>query len=369
MGQIKLIIILFVISGCASNYLKVKDEKKLELNNEFEKEVQIVEIEPPPPEEKKIDSEKTVEGSGPAFPLPQPPPLDTTPKNIDTKKTKAQITAPPPAKKKVEAKKEISRSAGVPKKREPPIESQLGFENGSRRPIIDPFRVGEKVVHSVKYFKATAGELTFEVLPFVLVNGKKSYRFQLTLETKGLFSRFYSVEDKVDTLVDFETLVPSVFSLHVKESAQLKEARAHFDPLTLQATYWEKKYTEKNGHQEKKQQWTMNAYSQNVYSAPFYMRVFNYEIGKETAFYVADDEKNVTFKGKAIRKERIETEAGTFNTIVIKPELEIGGVFKPVGDIYFWLTDDDRRFIVRIESDIKIGTLISEVIRIESHGN
>ncbi len=99
------------------------------------------------------------------------------------------------------------------------------------------------------------------------------------------------------------------------------------------------------------------------------MRVFSYEVGKEYKFYVSDDEKNLMFKGKALRKEKIETDAGEFNTIVVKPEFEVDGVFKPVGDIFFWLTDDDRKFIVKIESEIKIGTLVMEATKIERAEN
>jgi hypothetical protein len=51
--------------------------------------------------------------------------------------------------------------------------------------------------------------------------------------------------------------------------------------------------------------------------------------------------------------------------VVVKPEFEVDGVFKPVGDIFFWLTDDDRKLIVRIESEIKIGTLVMEATQVE----
>jgi len=255
------------------------------------------------------------------------------------------------------------------KSREPSLESNVGFKMGSRRPEKDPFRAGERVTMSVRYFKAQAGELTLEVKPMVEVNGRKSYRWYTALRTTGMFSRFYSVEDWAETLVDFETLIPSVFNLQVKESAQLKNAKGYFDINSSEAIYAERKYTEKKGHEEKHQKWKFAPYSQNVFSAAFYMRVFSYEVGKEYKFYVSDDEKNLMFKGKALRKEKIETDAGEFNTIVVKPEFEVDGVFKPVGDIFFWLTDDDRKFIVKIESEIKIGTLVMEATKIERAEN
>lgn len=55
--------------------------------------------------------------------------------------------------------------------------------------------------------------------------------------------------------------------------------------------------------------------------------------------------------------------------IKIKPEISVKGVFKPVGDIYIWLSDDDRKYPLRLESSIKIGTLVSEVTAIEPGQN
>ena len=246
--------------------------------------------------------------------------------------------------------------------REPEIEDNEGF-NG-RRPLLDPFRVGEEVVHDVHYFKVSAGELYLKVEPFVEVNGRKSYTFTTSIKSSSMFSTFYSADDKSTTYVDFLDLVPHVFTLSVKESGQLRDAKGLIDLQKNMATYWEKKFTKKSGEEEKKLEWEVLPFSQNVYSAAYYMRLFKWDVGKEYAFRVADQGENLVFRGKAIRKEKLETEIGEFDTIVIKPEITVKGVFRPIGDIYFWLSDDDRKFILRIESSIKIGTIVSEVIRL-----
>lgn len=204
-----------------------------------------------------------------------------------------------------------------------------------------------------------------EVRPHKFVNGRKSYSFVTSLSSSSTFSTFYSVDDWAETLVDYETLLPSVFTLHVKETGQLREGRAFFDQAKQKAKFWQKKVTKKKGMEEIDKEFDLPAYAQNVFSAAYYMRAFKYEVGKEVAFSVGDYEQNVVFKGKALRKEVIETDAGTFNTIVVQPTFELKGVFKPVGDIFFWLTDDDRKFIVKIESEIRIGTVVSEAVSLE----
>jgi hypothetical protein len=202
-------------------------------------------------------------------------------------------------------------------------------------------------------------------MPFAEVNGRKSYQFRTSIKTSSLFSSFYSVDDYVDAMVDAETLVPSIFSLHVKESKQLREAQMLFDWSKNQATYWEKKVTEKDGEEHKKQQWEILPYSQNVFSMAFYLRVFPWALGKEIKARVADSEKNMIFSAKAIRKEKLSTPVGEFDALVLEPKVELHGKFEQTGDIYIWISDDDRHFILRIESKIKIGTLVSEISELD----
>ncbi len=350
---------IFIWAGCASKILKYSKSEELKKNQEFEQQVKIVEVPPP------AETATNATGSSSVTSTTLVGPTTTTVPQVSHKNPAAKATQK--TSKKKTAKKAEQTTTPVapvetPQRRQPEIESDLGFDG--RRPLKDPFRVGERIVHSVNYFKVQAGTLVLETRPFAEVNGKKNYQFRTKIQTSSLFESFYAVDDYVDVLMDFDQLIPSVFTLHVKESSQLKEAQMLFDHQKNIATFWEKKVTEKNGEESKKQQWEINPFSQNVFSAAFYMRVFQWDVGKENSFYVADDEKNLIFRGKAVRRERISTAAGDFNAIVIRPEIELKGKFNPVGDNYIWLSDDDRKYILRIESKIKIGTLVSEAIEI-----
>lgn len=336
-GWALLPVLLALSFSCTSKLKKYENDEKLKKIDEFESTV-------------KISEAVTV--------TPTPIPVTSPPEPVKKQK---------PAKSKGRLKSKTKIEAPVvktetPPRREPELEDDQGFVG--RRPQVDPFRVGEKVVHSVRYFKMEAGTLTFRVDPFVQVNGRNSYSFVTEIKTGSLFSSFYSVDDKVVTLMDYDLLIPRVFTLHLKESSQLKEARSFFDFEKMQATYWEKKVTERDGIEEKKQQWEILPFSQNVFSAIFYMRTFKWDLNKAYSFRVADDQENLVFSGKALRREVLETEVGQIKSIVIKPEISTKGVFKPVGDIFIWLSDDDRKLVLRIESKIKIGTLVSEVTSI-----
>jgi len=348
------VLTVFSLTACSTSFLKYDKEEQLKKIEEFDEAVTIVKPSEPAEAPAATEAGKTPAETAPVAATPTPTPAPVTAKTKTA--TKKTTTKPKKnAKTAVKSEPEVTR-------RQPDIEDDAGF-NG-RRPLQDPFRVGEEVVHDVHYFKVSAGELRLKVEPFSMVNNRKSYTFAIEIKTSSLFSTFYSVQDRVETFVDYEDLVPRVFQLHVKESGQLREAKMLFDTEKNMATFWEKKVTKDHGEEEKKEQWEILPYTQNVYSAIYYMRLFQWEPGKEISFRVANDKENLVFSGKALRREVLDTKLGPMKAIVIQPNIVLKGKFKPIGDNFIWLSDDDRKYILRIESKIKIGTLISEVVSI-----
>lgn len=341
--QVLFALVLSSLVACSTSIMKYDKADQLGKNDEFQKAVVIV----------KQDDQNPV-----AVPTPTPTPTPAPEAPVKKSKRKKKHTVV-----KAEEAAPAAAPAPVVMPHLPDIEDGTGFV--ARRPIIDPYHVGEELTYDVHYFKVSAGELHLKVDPYAYVNGKKAYNFGIAISTKGVFSSFYSVDDKVETLVDYDTLTPNVFEVHVKESKQLREAKALFDQNKGTVTFWEKKVTPKNGEEEKKEQWEVLPFTQNVYSAVFYMRTFAWEDNKEYAFRVINDSDNLVFTGKVVRREILDTELGPMKAIVVEPKITLKGAFKPIGDVFVWLSDDEHKYILRIECKIKIGTLVAEVIKIQ----
>ena len=326
LGRATLILLtVYALWGCASRVLHYDKADEILKTEEYDKKLQVKPVDMPPPE--------------------PPPEVKTEVKKKAQKK---------PAK-----KKEIKPPVKKIGPHQPDIEDSVGFEG--RRPLKDPFRVGEKVVLNLSYFNVVAGNMTLEVKPMVEVNGQKSYHFEVAVKSNSFFNHIYGVDDLAVTYMSYDELIPANLQITLKESKQLAEARTFFDWKKLKANYWQKRVTKEKGEESKKVEWDILAYSQNVISAAFYMRTFTYEVGKKYAFRVADEGKNIVFTGEVLRKEKLKTDIGELDTLVIKPKLTVDGVFTPVGEILVWLTDDDRKFIVRLESKIKIGTIVAKL--------
>lgn len=367
--------VLFFSACSTMDFLKYDKEELLRQNKEFDKQVVIQEASEPAPQPEVAapaattsshDQTVAAQAAGSAVEFKKNQTAEAGSKTKPTAKEK-KVTVNKPGSKGTTAKsaKTDPKAEIKPTTRQPDIEDSAGFTGTSRSPDVNPFRVGEKVTHSVRYFSAEAGTLNLEVRPYVVVNGQKSYNFFIGLKTSSLFSKFYSVDDTVQTFLDYEDMVPYVFKINVRESGKLAQAHSYFDQKTLKANFWEKKYTEKGGEEETKKAWDILPFSQNAFSGIFYMRIFEWKIGKEYSFRVSDDEKNVVFKGTALAKEKLETDAGTFNAIKIRANILSRGALTQVGDLLLWVSDDDRKFILRIEAKIKIGTLVSEVVQIQ----
>lgn len=348
MKKLFILVLYFLLTGCASRFLDIKKQDEAQIVIDTSEELVKIEESPlePLPEKSEVKGEEK---------KPTKPPVKSSKKEIKKAGKKEA---------KKDTKKEVQKqeAAPVPLTREPVVEDSEGFIGASRKPPVNPFRINERLVHRVSYFGATAGKMTFATLPFAQVNGKKTYRFKISVVTDGIFNSFYKVDDYAETYLDYETLVPYFFKMNVRESGQIKQAQQAYLPQQKKMTFIEKKYTEKKGHETKELSWEVPDYVQNVFSAFFYMRIFKMAVGKEISFYIADDGKNFLSKAKVIRQEKVKTQVGEFDCMVLKPEVSVNGEFKPVGDIYIWLSNDDRKIIVKIESEIKIGTVVSELI-------
>lgn len=346
MNKKKIVLILFPLlaSSCATLFNDY-DEKLLE-NKEFSDSLKVEEI--PPPETAKADEVKATPESNP----------EEIKKVAKAKSGKSSA-----------AKTPVKAAPLVPPEKaakllqhQPDMEDGEGF-NG-RRPKVDPFVENEELIYAVSYFAVEGGRFTMRSHPFVEVNGRKSYRFTFHARSSSTFSLFYAVDDMAEFFMDYEDLVPYSYTIKAKESKQVRDVKSFYNWKTLQAKTWDKKIKKGKGPEEKIYEWQILPYSQNVFSAVYYMRTFQYSVGKEISMRVGHEGKNIIMKAKILREEKLSTAVGTLDTFVIKPEFEIDGVFKPVGDVFMWITNDSHHRIARIESKIKIGKVVVNLQKI-----
>ena len=103
----------------------------------------------------------------------------------------------------------------------------------------------------------------------------------------------------------------------------------------------------------------------DVLTVMYYMRTLDLKIGRTVTVTVLDNDKLYPLDIKIVRRERISTKAGTFDCLVVIPELKSGGLFKNEGRITAWVTDDHRKIPVLMKSKAIIGAIIVELQEVE----
>jgi len=64
---------------------------------------------------------------------------------------------------------------------------------------------------------------------------------------------------------------------------------------------------------------------------------------------------------KLLGRQELEVGAGTFRSLVVEPLVKEGGLFKSEGRIVIWLTDDDLKMPIRVNTKVVIGSIDVEL--------
>lgn len=210
----------------------------------------------------------------------------------------------------------------------------------------EAFGFSEKLEYKVGYKFITAGTGSFTIGPSaVFRNGRECYDIRFEVRSLPSLEFLYKVRDRYRTLLDAGGIFPWEFEQNVREGGYKKDAKAVFDQVNHTATVKNKTYK-------------VPEYVHDIVSAFYYVRTMDLGSMKNGhIFYLQNFYQDTTHAlgVKIHRRETIEVEAGKFRCIVIEPLVVQGGLFKNEGNIYIWVTDDERKIPVRVATRILIG--------------
>lgn len=228
------------------------------------------------------------------------------------------------------------------------------------------FREGEKTTLSFSWFSIKGGEVELEVLPFVYINGRKTWHFIGRAKSSGAMDLIHSIDDSIESYVDVDTFYPIKTEIHGIETDRLREGRTLFDYANGKIHYWMKRVHVKKGVKEERRVDDFEPGVVDVFASAFLLRTQKLETGKKYHADVYNEGKRLTVEAEVLGREKLDTDIGEFNAIVVRPIARFEGILKTSGDSTVWLTDDERRFILRLETKIKIGYLVGDVKKIET---
>ncbi len=203
-----------------------------------------------------------------------------------------------------------------------------------------PWGLGEHLVYKVKVgaFNAGEGHMTIDS-QVDTVRGNRVYRATMEIAGGVLFAK---VKDSYSTWIDVATLQSWRFIQDIHQ-VNYKSYR-HYE-MFPRRRQWERADNDESGR-------LGSSLPLDDISFVYFVRSLPLEVGKTYTLnrYFKDDGNPVEIR--VLRKDRRETEAGVFNTIVVQPIIQTKGLFSQGGKAELHFTDDERRLLVYLKSDI-----------------
>jgi hypothetical protein len=205
-----------------------------------------------------------------------------------------------------------------------------------------PFGVGERLNYEVRFGPIKVGSGSMEVIGLESIRGRQTYHTQFRVKG-GTF--FYKVNDVMSSWIDSQTLASLRYVQDFEEGGRDREKKYEIYP--------ERRVYQEEGRPEQP------SVSEPLDDGSFlyFVRTIPLEVGKTYVFdrYFKPDRNPV--KIRVLRRERVKVPAGTFDAVVVSPAIKTKGIFSENGHAEVWLSDDDRKIMLQMKSQLSFGTL------------
>ncbi|MFA5073007.1 MAG: DUF3108 domain-containing protein [Nitrospirota bacterium] len=236
--------------------------------------------------------------------------------------------------------------------------SAVGAQPQQPSPSNTVFAPGEKLTYSISWSKLIkAGVAVMEVKQSPSKN-EPQYHFVTTTRSVGILETFYPIRDVVESIINAEGMYSLFFSLKESHGSKKRRREIKFDQENH--TVWFRL------NDDKPETYAIPVRVQDALSSLYHVRMQReFTPDKPILVNVFDSGKTWSVEVYTLGKERIETPAGEFNTIKIRTYPKYEGVFMNQGEIFIWITDDERKIPVLMKSTIMIGSIVATLTHLE----
>ena len=221
----------------------------------------------------------------------------------------------------------------------------------------EAFATGEWFKFRIHYGFVNAGYATLEVKD-ASINNKKVFHVIGKGYTTGMSRFFFRVDDLYESYIDKDTRNPYQFVRKIDEGGYTKDQEGFFNQTTNQIQVKDYKHkTEKTV--------VISKNTQDIMSSFYYLRnhpnIDKMKIGESVAIDMFFDDETTKFKLKFIGREDITTKFGVVSTMVFRPLVQSGRVFKEEESLTVWISDDDNKLPVRIKANLVVGSIKADL--------
>ncbi len=222
-------------------------------------------------------------------------------------------------------------------------------------PSVIAFSIPERLEFDISYAGIPAGHAVQEV-----TQAGNDVTIVSTARSADWLKFFFPVDDRIESVLlpgsSIQKIgVPRLYRERIKEGRTRRHKEAIFYRKKLEVVtkdYLNPSETTKS----------ITPLTYDTLSSFYYFRIVPLKVGNSYYIDIFDCKTLWNTEVKVLRREEIETPLGKFKTVVIKPILKSEGIFARSGDMYIWLTDDERRIPVLMKSKVKVGSIAATLV-------
>lgn len=221
----------------------------------------------------------------------------------------------------------------------------------------DAYTSGEWFKFRISYGVINAGYATLE-LKESTKNGKNVYHAVGKGWTTGMSRFFFKVDDTYESYFDKATGIPVQFVRKIYEGGYERHQLGYFNQSA-------KTVFVKDVLRNRENTYVIPSPSYDVVSMFYHLRnhpdIDKLKLNESLTMDMFFDDEPIKFKLKFVGKEDISTKFGTISTMVFKPLVQSGRVFKEEESLTVWISDDDNKVPVRIKASLAVGSLKADL--------
>jgi hypothetical protein len=221
----------------------------------------------------------------------------------------------------------------------------------------DAFTSGEWFKMRIHYGIINAGYATLEVKDANIKN-KKVFHIVGRGYNTGMSRFLFKVEDLYESYIDKETGNPYQYVRKIDEGGYTKNQEGFFNHS--ENTVLVKDYKNNN-----EKTFNVPKNTQDIISTFYYLR--NYPSidkiipGDSIAIDMFLDDEITKFRLKFLGRENIKTKFGVVPSMIFRPYVQSGRIFKEEESLTVWISDDDNKIPIRIKASLSIGSIKADL--------
>jgi hypothetical protein len=227
-----------------------------------------------------------------------------------------------------------------------PLHAAEDLSNHSTR-----FQTGERLTYDISWLNISAGTAVMEVLDGA---NRGSATLLTTTRSSPMVTKFYPVDNRVESQIDLGTLLPQHMTFRRREGKKKNDfdyTFRHKDGTVLAV---------KDGRAETL---SIPPDAQDAISCLYYVRhTLPLKPGAALALNVHHDKKNYTLEVRVEGVEKLKGPWGTRDAARLLVVMPFQGIFLNQGNVRVWLTTDDRRIPLRMKAKVIIGSITADLV-------